>query len=216
MFQFVLITVSCLALTNADIHVLFVPKSEEELLSFLGLNKSDVNEGCIDAWEYVERCYQATIEGEYHYPTQLDIYNASGILRAAGVLRNFSDCLGDSSCAANSIPIYVVDASIFIVENLFGDAYDCLSKSNIDGLYMSCAYQYNGTLSVDNLPHGFKEVSYCVADLLPCSHSDFLSFLAAVDAGVDLHNLWTNIESTLVEAIKNDVAYEAFDPEAYL
>uniref|UniRef100_A0A8R1HZJ9 Secreted protein n=1 Tax=Caenorhabditis japonica TaxID=281687 RepID=A0A8R1HZJ9_CAEJA len=192
MFRFVLLIVSCLALTNADV---FGSNSEDGLLSYVGLNNSRINEMLnSDGLKFAGQCYYAVMKEEYNNSSQQpDIKDAQEMLKLADVLRNFSDCLEDTSFDV-SIPRFVANTIIFIIENLYGDAYDCIFKSNIEGLFIYCASQYNYTQTMEQLPQEFKNVSYCVAGKLSCSHSDIESFMAATHAGADLFSLLTNEE----------------------
>lgn len=131
-----------------------------------------------------------------------------------GDLKSISLSIKSSNCSSMIFAKYLLDGTVFIGDNIYGEAFNCLSKENLESLFMSCAREIIlNNQSIDILEH-LKPVSRCVAGKLACSKIDKNSFIGAVFAGVDLFDTFSNSRSILSQIKENKMKLE-FNKEKY-
>uniref|UniRef100_A0A8R1E1A3 Uncharacterized protein n=1 Tax=Caenorhabditis japonica TaxID=281687 RepID=A0A8R1E1A3_CAEJA len=209
----------CLAFTNAFITK-FIPTTEKELLSFLHLNSSDIHKDCIDGWRLVESTY-AAVENRYPGFTTPNLRDGWGMRQVYDAYGFFSIQLENSTCAALSIPRYILDSLHFITLKFYFHRHGCLSQPQVEVLYIGCSaehdaqpglyskqFDHDGTLRM-------KSIVVCMISRMQCEDFVLEALWSGGFAGADLLGFLSDIKPHYVKALKNNVPHSMFNRKVY-
>ncbi|PIC32781.1 hypothetical protein B9Z55_012994 [Caenorhabditis nigoni] len=140
------------------------------------------------------------------------LYNRELMISLINNFKSISSSIKSSNCSTSIFIKYFLDGAVFIGDQIYGEAFSCLSEEDLEPKFTDCANSMvpNNSEVLDYL----KPVSFCVASKIQCSKEDQKALVVAVHAGVDLFEMFNNGKEILEKIEKKQMRLE-FQPKKY-
>ncbi|EFP07887.1 hypothetical protein CRE_14137 [Caenorhabditis remanei] len=168
---------------------------------------------CIDqTYELAAKLMKTKNDLELKYGNIEMLYNKELMNSLVQKFKTISDSINSPNCSTINFVKYFLDGTVFIGNEIYGEAFACLSEEDLETKFTDCN---TGMVPKDSdVLEYLKPVSYCVTHKLECSPEDRKHFISAVYAGADLFETFNNGREVLKKMESNKLTLK-FVPEKY-